>query len=163
MLIGYARVSTRDQHLHLQQDALRAAGCEKIFLDEVSGTVASRPGLDKLKEQLRPGDTLVVWRLDRLGRSIRDLIDWVTRLEHEGVGFQSLQESIDTTTSNGKLVFHLFASLAEFERNLIGERTRAGLDAARARGRKGGRPKALDVEQRTLAVNLYEQRKHTVD
>jgi len=105
MLIGYARVSTRDQHLNLQQDALRAAGCEKIFLDEVSGTVASRPGLDKLKEQLRSGDILVVWRLDRLGRSIRDLIDWVTKLEHQGVGFQSLQESIDTTTSNGKLVF----------------------------------------------------------
>lgn len=99
MLIGYARVSTHDQHLHLQEDALREIGCEKIFVDEVSGTVSSRPGLDKLKEQLRSGDTLVVWRLDRLGRSIRDLIDWVTTLENEGVGFKSLQESIDTTTS----------------------------------------------------------------
>jgi DNA invertase Pin-like site-specific DNA recombinase len=163
MLIGYARVSTRDQHLNLQQDALRAAGCEKIFLDEVSGTVASRPGLDKLKEQLRSGDTLVVWRLDRLGRSIRDLIDWITKLEHEGVGFQSLQESIDTTTSNGKLVFHLFAALAEFERNLIGERTRAGLDAARARGKKGGRPEALDAEKRKLLIDLYEQKKTPVN
>ena len=116
MLIGYARVSTRDQHLNLQQDALRAAGCEKIFLDEVSGTVASRPGLDKLKEQLRSGDTLVVWRLDRLGRSIRDLIDWVTKLEHEGVGFQSLQESIDTTTSNGKLVLVQTVRIAQTRR-----------------------------------------------
>ena len=163
MLIGYARVSTHDQHLNLQEDALRKEGCEKIFFDEVSGTVASRPGLDKLKEQLRSGDTLVVWRLDRLGRSIRDLIDWVTTLENDGVGFRSLQESIDTTTSNGKLVFHLFAALAEFERNLIGERTRAGLDAARARGRKGGRPKALDDEKRKLLIDLYEQKKTPVN
>jgi len=162
MLIGYARVSTRDQHLNLQQDALRAAGCGKVFLDEVSGTVASRPGLDKLKEQLRPGDTLVVWRLDRLGRSMRDLIDWVTRLENDGVGFRSLQESIDTTSSNGKLVFHLFAALAEFERNLIVERTRAGLDSARARGRKGGRPIALDADKRRLLIELYGQKKTPV-
>lgn len=159
MLIGYARVSTHDQHLYLQEDALREMGCEKIFVDEVSGTVASRPGLDKLKEQLRSGDTLIVWRLDRLGRSIRDLIDWVTTLENEGVGFKSLQESIDTTTSNGKLVFHLFAALAEFERNLISERTRAGLDAARARGKKGGRPKSLDDEKHQLLIELYEQKK----
>jgi len=106
---------------------------------------------------------LVVWRLDRMCRSIRDLIDWITKLEHEGVGFQSLQESIDTTTSNGKLVFHLFAALAEFERNLIGERTRAGLDAARARGRKGGRPVALDAEKRKLLIDLYEQKKTPVN
>jgi DNA invertase Pin-like site-specific DNA recombinase len=158
MLIGYARVSTRDQHLNLQQDALLAAGCEKVFLDEVSGTVAARPGLDKLKEQLRRGDTLVVWRLDRLGRSVRDLIDWVTQLEQDGVGFKSLQEAIDTTTANGKLVFHLFAALAEFERNLIGERTRAGLAAARARGKQGGRPKALPADKRQLLVTLYEQK-----
>lgn len=163
MLIGYARVSTHDQHLNLQDDALRKAGCEKIFSDEVSGTASSRPGLDKLKEQLRSGDTLVVWRLDRLGRSVRDLIEWVTTLENEGVGFISLQESIDTTTSNGKLVFHLFAALAEFERNLIGERTRAGLDAARARGRKGGRPKALDDEKRKLLIDLYDQKKTSVN
>jgi len=159
MLIGYARISTHDQCLNLQQDALHQAGCEKIFSDEVSGTASSRPGLDKLKEQLRSGDTLVVWRLDRLGRSVRDLIDWVTTLENEGVGFISLQESIDTTTSNGTLVFHLFAALAEFERNLISERTRAGLDAARARGRKGGRPKALDKEKRKLLIELYDQKK----
>jgi len=159
MLIGYARISTHDQCLNLQQDALHQAGCEKIFSDEVNGTASSRPGLDKLKEQLRSGDTLVVWRLDRLGRSVRDLIDWVTTLENEGVGFISLQESIDTTTSNGTLVFHLFAALAEFERNLISERTRAGLDAARARGRKGGRPKALDKEKRKLLIELYDQKK----
>jgi len=159
MLIGYARISTHDQCLNLQQDALHQAGCEKIFSDEVSGTTSSRPGLDKLKEQLRSGDTLVVWRLDRLGRSVRDLIDWVTTLENEGVGFISLQESIDTTTSNGTLVFHLFAALAEFERNLISERTRAGLDSARARGRKGGRPKALDKEKRKLLIELYDQKK----
>jgi DNA invertase Pin-like site-specific DNA recombinase len=163
MLIGYARVSTREQHLTLQQDALQAAGCEKIFVDEISGTIASRPGLDKLKEQLRRGDTLVVWRLDRLGRSIRDLIDWVMKLEQEGVGFQSLQESIDTTTSNGKLVFHLFAALAEFERNLIAERTRAGLEAARARGRKGGRPESLDAQKRKLLIDLYEQKKTPIN
>lgn len=163
MLIGYARVSTREQHLTLQQDALQAAGCEKIFVDEVSGTVASRPGLNKLKEQLRSGDTLVVWRLDRLGRSIRDLIEWVTTLEQQGIGFQSLQESIDTTTSNGKLVFHLFAALAEFERNLIAERTKAGLDAARARGKKGGRPKALDAEKCKLLIELYEQKKTPIN
>ncbi|MCF7971163.1 MAG: recombinase family protein [Methylococcaceae bacterium] len=161
--MGYARVSTHDQHLNLQEDALRKEGCEKIFFDEISGTVASRPGLDKLKEQLRSGDTLVVGRLDRLGRSIRDLIDWVTTLENDGVGFRSLQESIDTTTSNGKLVFHLFAALAEFERNLISERTRAGLDAARARGRKGGRPKALDDEKRKLLIDFYEQKKTPVN
>jgi len=163
MLIGYARISTHDQCLNLQQDALHQAGCEKIFSDEVSGTASSRPALNKLKEQLRSGDTLIVWRLDRLGRSVRDLIDWVTTLENEGVGFISLQESIDTTTSNGKLVFHLFAALAEFERNLISERTRAGLEAARARGRKGGRPNALDAEKRKLVVDLYNQKKMQVN
>jgi len=163
MLIGYARISTHDQCLNLQQDALHQAGCEKIFSDEVSGTASSRPALNKLKEQLRFGDTLIVWRLDRLGRSVRDLIDWVTTLENEGVGFISLQESIDTTTSNGKLVFHLFAALAEFERNLISERTRAGLEAARARGRKGGRPNALDAEKRKLVVDLYNQKKMQVN
>ncbi len=163
MLIGYARISTHDQCLNLQQDALHQAGCEKIFSDEVSGTASSRPGLDKLKEQLRSGDTLVVWRLDRLGRSVRDLIDWVTTLKNEGVDFISVQESIDTTTSNGKLVFHLFAALAEFERNLISERTRAGLDAARSRGKKGGRPKALDEERIKLLLDLYHQKNTPVN
>ena len=137
MKIGYARVSTHDQNLDLQKDALEKAGCQKIFVDEISGTVAKREGLEKAKEILRQGDVLIVWRLDRLGRSIRDLIDWVTSLEEEGIGFKSLQESIDTTTSSGKLVFHIFAALAEFERNLIRERTKAGLEAARSRGRRG--------------------------
>jgi len=163
MLIGYARVSTNDQNLDLQKDALSKVGCEKIFSDEISGTVSSRPGLNKLQEQLRAGDTLVVWRLDRLGRSIRDLIDWVTKLENDGIGFMSLQESIDTTTSNGKLVFHLFAALAEFERNLISERTKAGLDAARARGRTGGRPKALDDENKKILIELYNEKKMPVN
>ena len=163
MRIGYARVSTQEQNLDLQKDALRRAGCEKIIEDVASGKTENRPGLDHVRELLREGDVLVVWRLDRLGRSLKHLIEIMSELEKQKIGFQSLQESIDTTTPNGKLVFHIFGALAEFERNLIRERTKAGLDAARARGRKGGRPKALDVEQRTLAVDLYEQRKHTVE
>ena len=136
MKIGYARVSTIEQNLDLQRDALLAAGCERVIADTASGAVASRPGLEKVKEQLRAGDTLVVWRLDRLGRSLRDLIGWMTWLEEQKVGLLSLQESIDTNTTSGKLTFHLFAALAEFERALVRERTRAGLDAARVRGRK---------------------------
>ena len=143
MKIGYARVSTQDQNLDLQWDALKQAGCEKIIEDTASGGRRDRIGLERVREQLRPGDVLVVWRLDRLGRSLRHLIDLMAELETEKVGFQSLQESIDTTTPGGKLVFHIFGALAEFERNLIRERTRAGLEAARARGRKGGRPKPL--------------------
>ncbi len=162
MKIGYARVSTHDQNLDLQKDALEKAGCEKIYVDEISGTVAKREGLEKAKEILRKGDVLVVWRLDRLGRSIRDLIDWVTRLEEEGIGFKSLQESIDTTTSSGKLVFHIFAALAEFERNLIRERTNAGLAAARARGKMGGRKKSLNAKERKRAVETYQRKNHTV-
>jgi DNA invertase Pin-like site-specific DNA recombinase len=118
--------------------------------------------LEKAKEILRKGDVLIVWRLDRLGRSIRDLIDWVTRLEEEGIGFKSLQESIDTTTSSGKLVFHIFAALAEFERNLIRERTNAGLAAARARGKLGGRKKSLNAKERRRAVETYKRKNHTV-
>ncbi len=162
MKIGYARVSTHDQNLDLQKDALEKAGCEKIFVDEISGTVAKREGLEKAREILRKDDVLIVWRLDRLGRSIRDLIDWVTTLEEEGIGFKSLQESIDTTTSSGKLVFHIFAALAEFERNLIRERTNAGLAAARARGRLGGRKKSLNAKQRQQAVEMYERKNQTV-
>lgn len=162
MKIGYARVSTHDQNLDLQKDALEKVGCEKIFVDEISGTVAKREGLEKAKEILRKGDVLIVWRLDRLGRSIRDLIDWVTRLEEEGIGFKSLQESIDTTTSSGKLVFHIFAALAEFERNLIRERTNAGLAAARARGKLGGRKKSLNAKERRRAVETYQRKNHTV-
>lgn len=157
--IGYARVSTLDQTPDLQHDALIRAGCEKIFVDQVSGSTAVRPGLDKAKEILRAGDTLVVWRLDRLGRSLQDLIAWAAWLAENGVALQSLQEVIDTSTSTGRLTFHLFGALAEFERNLIRERTQAGLAAARARGRLGGRPKALDPDKRDLAVRLYDEKK----
>ena len=162
MKIGYARVSTLDQNPNLQEDALRAAGCEKVLVDHVSGSVAARPGLTKVKEQLRKGDTLVVWRLDRLGRSFKDLIAWAAWLEEHEVGLQSLKEVIDTSTPTGKLTFHLFGALAEFERNLIQERTQAGLKAARARGRVGGRPKALDSDKRELAVKLYNEGKTPV-
>lgn len=157
MKIGYARVSTVEQNLDLQKDALLAAGCERVITDKASGSTASRPGLEKLKEQLRAGDTLVVWRLDRLGRSLRDLIGWVSYLEEQRVGLLSLHEAIDTNTNSGKLTFHLFGALAEFERNLIRERTQAGLAAARARGKKGGRPTALDKDKRALAVRLYHE------
>jgi DNA invertase Pin-like site-specific DNA recombinase len=156
MKIGYARISTLDQNPDLQRDDLEKAGCEKVIVDQVSGTVAQRPGLEKVKELLRDGDTLVVWRLDRLGRSLRDLIEWVRYLDEQGVGLQSLHEAIDTSTPTGKLTFHLFGALAEFERNLIQERTQAGLAAARARGRRGGRRKTLDAEKRGLAVDLYQ-------
>lgn len=162
MYIGYARVSTHDQNLELQQDALKCAGCGKIVVDRVSGTVAERPGLTQLKELLRKGDTLVVWRLDRLGRSIKDLIAWMSWLEQEGIALRSLQEAIDTTSTSGKLTFHIFASLAEFERQLIQERTRAGLKAARARGRLGGRPKALKPSRQKRAVQLYRKQELTV-
>jgi DNA invertase Pin-like site-specific DNA recombinase len=162
MHIGYARVSTHDQNLDLQQDALKQAGCVKIIVDQVSGSVAERPGLTRLKEILREGDILVVWRLDRLGRSIKDLITWASWFEQEKIGLRSLHESIDTTTPSGRLTFHLFAALAEFERQLIQERTKAGLYAARARGRQGGRPRALQSDKRALAVQLYNEKKLTV-
>jgi len=162
VLIGYARVSTLEQNLDLQRDALAAAGCEKVIVDQASGARASRPGLVTLKELLRAGDTLVVWRLDRLGRSLKDLIAWALYLEERGVALKSLAETIDTATPAGKLTFHLFGALAEFERNLIRERTAAGLAAARARGRLGGRPPALDADKRALAVALYRDKTHTV-
>jgi DNA invertase Pin-like site-specific DNA recombinase len=155
MLIGYARVSTQDQTLALQQNALNAAGCELTFTDTVSGTKAKRPGLEETLTYLREGDTLVVWRLDRLGRSLRDLIDTVTELHERGIGFKSLTENIDTTTSGGKLVFHIFGALAEFEREIIKERTRAGLEAARARGRLGGRQYKLTEKQIEIVQQLY--------
>jgi DNA invertase Pin-like site-specific DNA recombinase len=162
MRIGYARVSTQDQNLNLQKDALKKAGCEKIIVEKASGKNEARAGLEKLREIVRKGDVIVVWRLDRLGRSLRHLIDMMTELEKAGIGFQSLQEEINTTTSGGKLVFHIFGALAEFERNLIKERTQAGLQAARARGRKGGRPKRLSPQQRALAVELFRQKKHSI-
>jgi DNA invertase Pin-like site-specific DNA recombinase len=138
--LGYARVSTLDQDPALQQDALLKAGCQQIFVDKASGKLESRPALDELLGQARPGDTVVVWRLDRLGRSLRHLLETVTELERRGVAFISVTENIDTSTPGGRLVFHLFGALAEFERDLIRERTEAGLAAARARGRRGGRP-----------------------
>src|SRR3954471_6472298 len=163
MRIGYARVSTHEQNLDLQRDALTKAGCERIIEDTASGGKASRTGLAQTLDLLRQGDVLVVWRLDRLGRTLKHLIELMADLERQGIGFQSVTEAIDTTTPGGKLVFHIFGALAEFERNLIRERTQAGLQAARARGRKGGRPKALDAQQQALAVDLYRQGKHTVD
>ena len=163
MLIGYARVSTGDQSLSLQIDALEGAGCERIFKDQVSGSIKDRPSLEQALHFAREGDTLVIWRLDRLSRSLRDLIDAVTHLESRNVQLKSLHESIDTSSSSGKLVFHLFGALAEFERNLIKERTLAGLQAARARGRKGGRPPSLDAEKRKLAVKLYNDKNYSVN
>jgi DNA invertase Pin-like site-specific DNA recombinase len=162
MLIGYARVSTDDQNLDLQRDALVRAGCEKIYTDQQSGASTDRLGLTGVLEMARSGDTLVVWRLDRLGRSLKHLIHLVEKLEHQGIGLRSLQENIDTTTNGGRLVFHLFGALAEFERNLIRERTQAGLSAARARGRQGGRPKLLDPKRLGLALRLYQERQHSI-
>jgi DNA invertase Pin-like site-specific DNA recombinase len=162
MLVGYARVSTHEQHLTLQIDALKKAGCQMIFDDKVSGAKSERPGLKAALEYVRESDTLLVWRLDRLGRSLKDLIEIIAGMEKRGIGFRSLQESIDTTTSGGRLIFHVFGALAEFERNLIRERTRAGLAAARARGRKGGRPKSLDDKKVELAYRLYDEKKYTV-
>src|SRR5699024_4539332 len=138
-------------------DALTAAGCYRIFTDTASGALQSRPELDKLLDQLRPGDTLVVWRLDRLGRSIRHLIDQLSELQDRGIAFRSLQENIDTSSPGGRLVFHIFASLAEFERDLIRQRTNAGLAAARARGRTGGRPPRLTPDQLSAVRKLYAQ------
>ncbi len=162
MNIGYARVSTLEQNLDLQKDALEKAGCKKIIVDKMSGTRKDRAGLEQVRDQLRKGDVLVVWRLDRLGRSLKHLIELMHELEEQGIGFRSVTEAIDTTTPGGKLVFHIFGALAEFERNLIRERTKAGLEAARARGRQGGRPKKKDAKQRKLAVRLYEEKKHSV-
>lgn len=143
MTIGYARVSTLDQNLDLQYDALSGAGCSKIYSEKVSGAKSDRVELARLLEQVREGDTVVVWKLDRLGRSLSQLVDTVTRLNDQGIAFRSIKESIDTTSSTGKLIFHIFASLAEFERDIIKERTNAGLAAARSRGKQGGRPKGL--------------------
>ncbi|BAI76850.1 resolvase (plasmid) [Azospirillum sp. B510] len=162
MLIGYARVSTDDQNLHLQRDALRVTGCEKIFEDRRGGAKTDRPGLAAALGTARRGDTLVVWRLDRLGRSLKDLIQLAEQLDAAGIGLRSLHDAIDTGSSGGRLVFHMFGALAEFERNLVRERTQAGLSAARARGRMGGRRKVLEPDKRRLAVQLYQERKHTV-
>ncbi len=161
-LIGYARVSTADQNEELQLDALNGAGCARIFTDRVSGVKQNRPQLDAMLESLLPGDVLVVWKLDRLGRSLRHLVEVVEDLAAKGIGFKSLRESIDTTTAGGKLVFHIFASLAEFERELIVERTNAGLEAARARGRKGGRVRKFGDDKVAIARKMYVSGDYTV-
>jgi DNA invertase Pin-like site-specific DNA recombinase len=158
MLIGYARVSTFDQNLDLQIDALKKAGCEKIYTDQLSGAKAERPGLIEALAFARKGDTLVVWRLDRLGRSLRHLILTVEEMQSRGIALKSLQDSIDTATAAGQLQFHMIAALAQFERSLIQERTNAGLVAARARGRLGGRPKKLTPEQVEMAAALMKDK-----
>lgn len=162
MKIGYARVSTPEQQLRMQKDALRKAGCEKIYTDIVSGVKAERPGLDKALDHLRKGDTLVVWKLDRLGRSIQHLIQLIKTLQDQKITFKSLQENMDTATSGGKLIFHIFSALAEFERDLIKERTQAGLKAARARGKMGGRPPLLDTRKIKRMIEMYDAQKNTV-
>ncbi len=161
-LLGYARVSTAEQNPDLQLDALRAAGCYRLFVDTASGALDDRPELATILDQLRPSDTLVVWKLDRLGRSLRHLIDTVAALQRRDVGFRSLHENIDTTTPGGKLVFHLFGALAEFERDLIRQRTLAGLAAARARGRAGGRPPSMTPTKIALARQLYAGQQHSL-
>lgn len=162
MNIGYARISTPEQDLNLQKDALNAANCVRIYSDIIGGSVANRPGLERALEYARKGDTIVVWRLDRLGRSIQHLIQIVQSLNDLEISFKSLQENIDTTTSGGKLIFHIFGALAEFERDLIKERTMAGLNAARSRGRFGGRPKKLSEKQTKRLKNLYMTGNSTV-
>ena len=162
MLIGYARVSTVDQNLDLQEDALRKAGCERLFTDIASGVQAAREGLREALDFLRAEDTLVVWKLDRLGRSLAHLLEVINTLHARQIGFRSLQESVDTMTSSGKLFFHIFGALAEFERNLIRERTMAGLAAARARGRHGGRPRAMSSKQVAMATALRHDPRTTI-
>ena len=160
MKVGYARVSREEQHLELQLDALKAAGCEQIFTEKIKSVKDQRPQLEQALTYVRPGDTLVVWRLDRLGRSLKNVLEIMGSLEERGIEFQSLTESLDTSNPSGKLIFHMFARVAEFERALTIERTRAGLAAARARGRKGGRPrgKAFNTPQKiTTAQALYNQ------
>lgn len=157
MIFGYARVSTDDQNLDAQTDALKAAGAARIFADKISGGTRKRPELDKLFEQLREGDVVVVAKYDRLARSLRDLLDIVEAIKERGAGFRSLAEDIDTTTPAGRLVFHVFASIAQFERERISERTKEGLEAARKRGRVGGRPPALSADQRAEVRRMREE------
>src|SRR6266704_3278506 len=162
MLIGYARVSTHDQTLDLQLDALQKASCERIYQDTISGAKTERPGLQDALEHLRRGDTLVVWRLDRLGRTLKQLIELINDFNAKDIGFKSLQENIDTTTSGGKLFFHIFGALAEFERDIIRDRTKAGLASARSRGRLGGRPSVMDARKLKMARSLYADTKTQV-
>jgi DNA invertase Pin-like site-specific DNA recombinase len=163
MHIGYARVSTQDQELSLQLDALQQSGCKKIFTEKASGAQRDRPELKAALDYLRPGDTLVVWKMDRLARSLRQLIDTFEHLREREIGLRSLTESIDTTTPGGTLIFHIFGALAEFERSVIRERTQAGLAAARSRGRVGGRPPALNEANLAIAKTLLRDPKITVE
>ncbi len=163
MFIGYARVSTQDQTPQLQLDALKVAGCERSFVEKASGAQRDRPELQAALGYMRPGDTLVVWKLDRLARSLKQLIETVESLENKKMGFRSLTENIDTTTPGGRLTFHLFAALAEFERSIIKERTMAGLAAARSRGRRGGRPPSLNAKDLAAAKALLSDPGITVE
>ena len=156
--IGYVRVSIYEQNNELQMDALNALGCKKIYADRVSGAKADRIELNKLKENIREGETVVVWKLDRMSRSLRDLIELIRFFDSKGVGLKSITENIDTTTPSGKLIFHIFGSMAEFERDLIRERTLAGLATARARGRNGGRPKITTVKQDEMIWKMYQDK-----
>ena len=165
MKIGYARVSTKDQNLNLQMDDLKKAGCQKIFQEKITGATKERPQLQKMIEQVREGDVVYIWKLDRLGRSLKDLITLVNEIKEKGAGLKSLNDPIDTTTPQGKLTFHLFAALSEFERDIIRERTFAGLASARARGRVGGRPKGLSSKAQHTAIiaeKLYQERELSV-
>jgi len=161
-LIGYARVSTTDQNLDAQLDALAAAGCDKVFTDKISGKLASRPEFDAALAYLRAGDCLIVTKLDRVGRSVKNLIEVVEKLKESGIDLKVLLQGIDTTTSAGRMMFHMLASIAEFERDLISERTHEGLVAARARGRNGGRPAKLSPKALATARTMYEKREMTV-
>ena len=166
MYIGYARVSTNEQNLDLQRDALLKAGCieKNIYTDKITGLKQERKGLEQALSHLREGDTFVVWRLDRLGRSLKHLIETISNLQSQNIGFKSITENIDTSTATGQLIFHIFGALAEFERNLIKERTIAGLDAARSRGRRGGRPKLkITASKVAMAKKLYADRSNSVD
>jgi DNA invertase Pin-like site-specific DNA recombinase len=163
MLVGYARVSTQDQTPALQLDALKAADCERIFKEKASGAQRDRPELAAALDYMRDGDTLVVWKLDRLARSMKQLVETIEHMEDRKIGFRSLTEAIDTTTAGGKLVFHIFAALAEFERSIIKERTTAGLAAARARGRRGGRPRSLTEKDLAAAKAMLSDPEITVD
>lgn len=165
MKIGYARISTKEQNLDLQIDALEKDGCERIYTEIMSGTKSERPKLQELVNNLRPGDVVVVWKLDRLGRSLKHLVELINQFIQQDVGLRSLNDHIDTTTPQGRLIFNIFASLAEFERDLIQERTTAGLAAARARGRLGGKPKGLSKQAESIACaaeTLYKEGKLTV-
>lgn len=164
MLVGYARVSTQDQKLDMQIDALKKAGCEKIFSEKLTGTRSDRPEYQALKAFVRTNgeDTVVVYKLDRLGRSLRHLIQEMQYFRESNIGFKSIQENIDTTTSGGKLFFHIFAAMAEFERDVIIERTKTGLEAARARGRLGGRPKKVSASQLEMMKRLYADKNNNI-